>query len=343
MGRLRNGVCLGLLTLIPAGEVPAHALPQFASNTATVSGIVLTEGDNQRIEHVTVRLCDTGGNLIEETTTSDSAEFLFRGLQRGRYILTFEANAFQKAEVHLDLSFASDKGMTVYMKPVVTESGPVPSGTMISAHELSMPEAARELVDTGRRKLYGGKDAKGGLKDFEQAVSVAPSYYEAYREIAVAQLGIGKADEAIKSFRKSIEVSNDSYGDADVGLGTLLVEKGDLEAGEKAIRRGVELNPKSWMGFFELGKLDLNRNRLAPSLESAERARMLSPNSPVVYRLLANIHLRQKNYEDLLADLDAYLKLDPDSPAGVRAKEMRGQIQRELAKSDSAAGRNPHE
>lgn len=343
MGRLRNGICLGVLTLIPAAEVPAHALPQFGSNTATVSGIVLTEGLNQRIEHVTVRLCDTGGNLIEETTTSDSAEFRFRGLQRGRYILTFEANAFQKAEVHLDLSFASDKGMTVYMKPVVTESGPVPSGTMISAHELSMPEAARELVDTGRRKLYAEKDAKGGLKDFEQAVSVAPSYYEAYREIAVAQLGMGKADEAIESFRKSIEVSNDSYGDADVGLGTLLVEKGDLGAGEKAIRRGVELNPKSWMGFFELGKLDLNRNRLASSLESAEHARMLSPNSPVVYRLLANIHLRQRNYEDLLADLDAYLKLDPNSPAGVRAKEMRGQIQRELAKSDTGAVPEPHE
>lgn len=343
MGWLRNEVCLGLLTLITAGEVPAHALPQFRSNTATVSGIVLTEGENQRIEHVTVRLCDTGGNLIEETTTPDSAEFLFRGVQRGRYILTFEANGFQKAEVHLDLSFASNKGMTVYMKPVVTQSGPVPSGTMISAHELSMPEAARELVDAGRKKLYAEKDAKGGLKDFEQAVSVAPSYYEAYREIAVAQLGIGKADEAIKSFRKSVEVSHDSYGDADVGLGTLLVEKGDLEAGEKAIRRGVELNPNSWMGFFELGKLDLNRNRLASSLESAERARMLSPNSPTVYRLLANIHLRQKNYEDLLADLDAYLKLDPNSPAGVRAKEMRGQIQRELAKSDGGAARNPHE
>ena len=343
MGRLRNQVCLGLLALITAGEVPANALPQFASNTVTVSGMVLTEGDNQRIEHVTVRLCDTGGILIEETTTHNSAEFLFRGVQRGRYILTFEANGFQKTEVHVDLSFASDKGMTVYMKPVTPESGPVPSGATISAHELSMPEAARELVDTGRRKLYAEKNAEGGLKDFQQAVSVAPSYYEAYREIAVAQLGIGSADEAIKSLHKSIEVSDDSYGDAEVGLGTLLVEKGDLEAGEKAIRRGVELNPNSWMGFFELGKLDLDRNRLGSSLLSAERARVLSPNSPVVYRLLANIHLRQKNYESLLADLDAYLKLDPSSPAGVRAKEMREQVQRELAKSDGSAGSKPHE
>ena len=342
MGRLRNQVCLGLLALITAGEVPANALPQFASNTVTVSGMVLTEGDNQRIEHVTVRLCDTGGILIEETNTSNSPEFVFKGLQRGRYILTFEANGFQKTEVHVDLSFASDKGMTVYMKPVTPESGPQPPGTMISAHELSMPEAARELVDTGRRKLYAEKNAEGGLKDFEQAVSVAPSYYEAYREIGVAELSMGSADEAIKSFHKSIEVSNDSYGDAEVGLGTLLVEKGDLEAGEKAIRRGVELNPNSWMGFFELGKLELNRDRLGSSLQSAERAKMLSPTSAVVYRLLANIHLRQKNYGDLLADLDAYLKLDPSSAAGVRAKEMREQIQRELAKSGGGAASNPH-
>ena len=343
MGRLRNKICLGLLALITAREALANGLPQFATNTVSVSGMVLTEGDNQRIEHVTVRLCDTGGILIEETTTSDSAEFVFKGVQRGRYILTLEANGFQKTDVHLDLSFTSDKGMTIYMKPVTPESGPVPSGITVSAHELSMPEAARELVDAGKRKLYGEKNAKGGLKDFEQAVSVAPSYYEAYREIAVAQLSIGSADEAIKSFRKSIEVSKDSYGDADVGLGTLLVEKGELEAGEKAIRRGVELNPNSWMGFFELGKLDLNRNRLGSSLQSAERARMLSPNSPVVYRLLANIHLRQKNYQDLLADLDAYLKLDPTSPAGVRAKEMREQIQRELDKRDGSAGPKPHE
>ena len=96
------------------------------------------------------------------------------------------------------------------------------------------------------------------------------------------------------------------------------------------------------MGFFELGKLELNRDRLGSSLQSAERARVLSPNSPVVYRLLANIHLRQKNYGDLLADLDAYLKLDPSSSAGVRAKEMREQIQRELAKSGGGAASNPH-
>jgi regulator of sirC expression with transglutaminase-like and TPR domain len=51
----------------------------------------------------------------------------------------------------------------------------------------------------------------------------------------------------------------------------------------------------------------------------------------MVYRLLSNIHLQQKDYPALLQDIDQYLKLDPDSPAGVRAKELREQVQHIMA------------
>jgi Tfp pilus assembly protein PilF len=329
MGRLRSQICLLLLVLI----APTKAVSQIEGRGVTVSGMVLAEGHNQRIEHVMVRLCDGGGNLVEQTTTGQSGGFSFRGVQRGRYIITFEASGFQDTEIQLDLSFMSDKGMTVYMKPAVKESSAAPPGPTVSAHELSMPEAARNLVTSGQKKLYADKNPVGGLKDFQQAVSSAPDYYEAYREIAVAYLSMGKGDEAQENFRKSIEVSHDTYGDAEVGLGTLLAEKGDVDAGEKAIRRGVELNPNSWMGFYELGKLDLNRDRLDLALKSAERARTLAPSAPVVYRLLANIHMRQKNYTDLLGDLDAYIKLDPNSPAGLRAVQMREQVAQEVAQA----------
>src|SRR5208337_2882026 len=315
MARLRYRICILLFVLI----TPSRAVSQFEHNTATIIGIVLTEENNQRIEQAMVRLCDGGGNLIGQANTTEDGEFAFRGLQRGPYILTFEANGFEKAEIHLDLSFASDRGMTVYLKRAVKESAAAPAGPTVSAHELSMPEAARNLVASGEKKLYVDKNPEAGLKDFQRAVAVAPGYYEAYREIAMAYLTMGKGDEAQENFRKSIELSQDTYGDADVGLGTLLVEKGDVDAGEKAIRRGVELNPNFWMGFYELGKLDLHRDRLDLALISAERARTLAPSTPIVYRLLANIHMRQKNDTALLGDLDAYIRLDPDSPAGLRA------------------------
>jgi tetratricopeptide (TPR) repeat protein len=328
MARLRFRICILLLVLI----TPSRGVSQFAHNTATIIGIVLTEENNQRVEQAMVRLCDGGGNLIGQANTTEDGEFSFRGLERGPYILTFEANGFEKAEIHLDLSLASDRGMTVYLKRAVKESSAARAGPSVSAHELSMPEAARNLVASGEKKLYVDKNPEAGLKDFQHAVAVAPGYYEAYREIAMAYLTMGKRDEAQENFRKSIEVSQDTYGDADVGLGTLLVEKGDVGAGEKAIRRGVELNPNFWMGFYELGKLDLHRDRLDLALISAERARTLAPSTPIVYRLLANIHMRQKNDAALLGDLDAYIRLDPDSPAGLRAVQMREQIAQEVAK-----------
>src|SRR5260370_28925098 len=202
-----------------------------------------------------------------------------------------------------------------------------------------MPQAARELVASGKKKVYVDKKPDAGLQDFRHAVAEAPSYYEAYREMALAYLTMGKADEARKSFREAIELSHDTYGDADVGLGTLLVEKGETGEGEKAIRHGVELNPNSWMGFYELGKLDLGRERFDVALKSAERARALAPNAPVVYRLLANIHMRQNSYAELLGDLDAYIKLDPDSAAGLRAAQMRQQLVQEIAKQSPASPR----
>jgi tetratricopeptide (TPR) repeat protein len=332
MARLRKE----LVTLLLALSVPSVAVPQTHS-TATVSGVVFAEGADTHMEHVVVRLCDAGGTEIEQGTTTQAGEFAFRGVQRDRYILTFEAIGFQKAEIHVDLSYGSDKGMTVYLKPVAAPKPLAAPGSKISAHELSMASGARDLVASGRKKLYVDKQPQAALGDLEHAVAIAPDYYEAYFEIAMAYVTLGKKENAKENFRKSIEGSHGTYGDAEVGSGTLLLENGDAEAGEKAIRRGVELNPNSWLGFYELGKLELNRRQLDKALSSAERAKVIAPNTPIVYRLLSNIHMQQKNYNALLGDLDAYIRLDPDSAAGVRAAQLRDQVVQEMNKKNEFA------
>jgi tetratricopeptide (TPR) repeat protein len=333
MAHLPKKTCALLILL----ATPLPVLSQADRHPVSVSGVVLEEGHNQRIQHVVVRLCDGGGNLLEQATTSDSGEFSFRGLERSRYILTFDANGYQKTQIDMDLSFMSDRGITVYLKPLENQSPPPPGGSSVSAHELSMPPAARALVDAGRKKLYVEKNPQRALSDFQQAVAKAPGYYEAYNEIAMAYLALGKPDEAMNSFRKAVEVSGDRYGDAQIGLGTLLIEKGDAEAGEKTLRRGVESNPNSWRGFYELGKLEFSRDHFDAALKSAQRAQSLAPSVPITYRLLANIHLRQKNYRALLDDLDAYVRLDPNSAVGLRAAKMREEVAQEADKEAQSA------
>lgn len=315
------------LLLLLIVSFPSKTMAQFgdtSGNRATLTGTIYTEKGDQPIMHANVRLCDGGGNLIEESITGDSGDFAFRGLPRRNYIIQVSAVGFESTSTSVDLSFNSDRGIPIYLKKTVADAASdSPSGARVSAHEMSMPKAARDLLMSGEKKFYVDKNTDGGMADFRSAIAAAPGYYEAYYQIALADATLGKKPEAEASLRKSIEISQDRYGEAEVGLGTMMLERGDVAQGEKAVRRGIELSPNFWLGHYELGRALLTENKLPDALKSAEQAKSLAPSAAIVYRLLSNIHLQQKDYPALLADIDAYLKLDPDSPAGIRAKQLR--------------------
>jgi Carboxypeptidase regulatory-like domain/Tetratricopeptide repeat len=323
---------------------PIEILAQLSGhNPATLTGTVYTAKGDQPVLHANVRLCDPGGTLLSESITGDSGDFAFRGIQHGKYILQVSAVGFEDTSVSVDLSFMSDRGIPIYLKPKpIGTKEPERSGS-ITAHEMSMPQAARDLLAEGKKKLYTDKNAEGALQEFQSALAAAPGYYEAYYQIGMAQLTQGKREDAEASFRKCIELSGDKYGEADVGVGTMLLDRKDFAQGEKMIRRGIELSPDYWMGHYELGRALLNQDRIPDALQSAQQAKSLAPGAAIVYRLLSNIHLQQKDYPALLADIDAYIKLDPDSAAGIRAKELRDQVTQkvETAKATSTAQKTP--
>jgi tetratricopeptide (TPR) repeat protein len=152
----------------------------------------------------------------------------------------------------------------------------------------------------------------------------------------MAYLSLQNSAAAEKHFRKSVDLSQKKYADADIALGSLLLQRGEDHPGEELLRQGLASNPHSWPGQFALGELELTRGHVEPALAAAEQAAELAPAQPVVYRLLAIIHLRQKNYSALVADLDAYLQLEPDSPAGLRAKELRARAEKQILISSEA-------
>jgi len=301
----------------------------------TLSGTVYYAGGNQPAENITVELHSTEGSLIAPIVTAATGWFEFHSLQRGMYVIAINASGFEPVNFNVDLTFNSSRGNVIYLESRSSNSAQSPSASSASAHELSMPQKARDLMVSGKKKLYGEKNAQAGLAEFEKAVSIAPGYYEAYYQMGMADVILSKHDDAERSFRKSIQLSSDTYGEADIALGTLMLDKGAFAEGERAIRHGIEFSPDSWLGQYELGRALLNENRIDEAEKPAERARSLAPNVPIVYRLLSNIHLRKENYPALLADVDAYIRLDPDSTAGVRAKQIRDEVQQKFAGGSS--------
>jgi tetratricopeptide (TPR) repeat protein len=297
-----------------------------------VSGAVYYKENDRPAENVTVTLRETGGVLRAQAVTDVGGRFNFGSLNRGSYDVTATLTGYEPASTAVTVQNGSGRGAILYLErnpsPQSGKESPGQSANQgsVSAHELSMPQKARDLMLSGKQKIFYAKDVQGGLADFQKAVAIAPGYYEAYYQIAMTLLELGKRDEAEKNFRKAIELSNDKYGEPSIGLGTILLDKGDAVAAEKMIRHGLELSPNSWLGYYELGRAHLGENRLADAKKAGEQARSLMPNAAIVYRLLANVHMREKDYPALLADIDTYVRLDPDSAAGLHAKEMRAEV-----------------
>ncbi|HEY0702250.1 MAG TPA: tetratricopeptide repeat protein [Candidatus Acidoferrales bacterium] len=305
---------------------PAVSWSQRSGGTVTISGNVYIENANRPILNAAVSLCDAHGGVLSEMVTSATGEFSFQGIPAASYVLKISAEGFETLDMTLDLTFASDRGVPIYLKPAAAKSAEPAAGNTISTHEMSMPRAASDLFASGKRKMYSEKNPQGALADFQAAAASAPGYYEAFYQMALVNLTLHHSADAETNLRKSIEVSSDKYAEAEIGLGTVLLDRGEKRDAEKALRRGLELNDSLWLGHYELGRVLFNQKNNGDALKSAERAKALSPNSPDIYRLLANIHLLEQNYPAVLVDIDAYVKLDPDSAAGKRAKELRGQI-----------------
>ena len=322
--------------------LPLVCVLVFASDARAedITGTILSEDGRQRLESATVNLCDSSGNLIQQGAAGVGGYFAFRGLRNQEYILKVTADSYQPMEVRVNLQFGSQPATMIYMKRIPSETSKTANLPSISSHELAMPAAAKELLAAGRKKLYHEKNPQGALEDFLHAQKKAPGFYELDYEMGMAYLQMGEKQNARDQFVKAISLSKDNYGEAQVALGTVLVDEGNLEDGEKRIRRGIELNPSFWMGYYQVARVELLRGRLPQAEADAEQARSLAPKAAVNYQLLSVIHLREKKYRQLLQDIDTYLELDPNSPAGQRARSARAEVIEEI-KKEEAGQKNP--
>jgi tetratricopeptide (TPR) repeat protein len=323
-------VCFCLCACALTFAVPrCFAAFQFGKDTFGINGRVYDEQTHGILSRVDVTLRGAGGIMQGQMATNESGRFDFSNLARGNYEIEARLNGYEPYSTAVEVGVGATWGLTIYLKRSASTQE-APSGSSVSAHELSMPKKARDLMYSGKQKVFYGKSLDDGLTDFQNAVALAPGYYEAYYQIGMTYLQLSKREDAANNFRKSIELSKDTYGEPVIGMGTILLDKADTADGEKLIRHGLELSPNFWLGYYELGRACLAENHIAEAKKAGEQARSLMPNAAIIYRLLANVYVREEDFPALLEDLDTYLKIDPDSPASARAREMRADVMKEI-------------
>ena len=318
---------------------PTAPLPDVGSTQArslSVNGRVTDAVSHTQLDNAKVELRPFGGGLGRMAFTDGSGGFQLNDVAAGDYTLVVDRIGYQTASLQVEVQDFSVHGVQVELvrTPDASTAGNDGPST-VSLRELSIPRKAHDDMEKGMALLYGKSDYQGSLKLFQKAIQEYPDYYEAYTQIGIAYLKLTDVADSEKAFRRSIEVSQESYAGAYVGLGELFLKGGRFADAEPLLRKAAEIDPRSWQADSQLARALLGLHRPSEAETSAQAAVALKPDNAELYLVLANAHDQLQNERALLDDLNHYLKLAPTGPFAEQARLSRDKVQQDLAASQS--------
>jgi Tfp pilus assembly protein PilF len=319
-----------LLALFLSTSICCAQFPNPKISSGSIFGTIVFAGSNQPAQGVKVEVRLWTGDWETTTFTDRGGKFAIGKLVPGPYVVTVEELGCEPVEHRVNVGVDSKSLLLQLNRPNSERSAGV-----ISARELSIPSRARRAFQSGVQRL-ARNDVSRSLPQFQRAISEFADYYEAYHLIGVANLELARPGDAEQAFRKSIELSVGRYAQPQLALGALLCDEQRFAEAERFLRAGVELDDSSWLGHYALARALFELKRLEDAERAADNVVVRKANLPEVYLLLADIHIRQRNYSAVLENIDHYLELDPNSQVSATARAIQQDARRALSQDESA-------
>jgi tetratricopeptide (TPR) repeat protein len=178
---------------------------------------------------------------------------------------------------------------------------------------LLIPDNARSAFHQGLQR-FDKQDFSGSVRLFREAINKFPDFYEAYYQMALAQVHLRQNDDAARSLHPAINLSAGHYALAEFGYALLLCNRGNLNDAERLVRHGLEQDPNVSNGYVVFGVVLLRSNRLDEAEHNTREALLRSAQAFNAYLVLADVHEQRKDYSAEIRDLDAFLALEPNGP-----------------------------
>jgi tetratricopeptide (TPR) repeat protein len=310
------------LNLVLTGFAPsANAQSSdLVETTGTISGTVLSQGDNRTLSQVAVRLKSHAAGVFHSILTDYDGHFEVGGLPPGSYEINVEESGYDAVQTKAQLEGPALK-LVLYLTPVKWSQAHQNNYT-VSVRDLKIAGKARDEYQKGMECL-AKNDFGASVDHFTKAIKAFPEFYEALSQLGMAEVHLGSTEEARKAFQAAIDFSKGRYAPAQFGFGYLLCLEGKAAEAEAILRRGLEVDGSAPDGHVILGAALLALNRLDEAEKSAGEALLRKPGFAEAYLVLADVYARRRNYQEQLQDLETYLRLEPRGPGSARAHHAR--------------------
>ena len=320
--------CLGLSFVASDVALAQRRIPgegaDSASRLVTLGGWVHGEYGQGLPGGITVRLETDEGMVGGQQPVNAGGYFEFAGLAPAYYHLTVTASGFQAYQQDVDLRSVGNRlNINVTLSPA-NKSKPLTSPVASSFTDNKASKKARKEYAKGARALGEGKWSEAE-PHLQKAVEEYPCYARAQTDLAVALSERRQLAASEAALKKAVACDPD-YLNAYAELGRLYYDENRYQDSAAALQEGLRRSPGSWQFHYQLGASDYRLREYGKAEQEYLRAESLSSSIPAeVHVKLADVYLKEAAYDKAYAEMQAYLRAEPNGPF---AAELKGVMRR---------------
>jgi tetratricopeptide (TPR) repeat protein len=293
----------------------------------SVTGKVTTQGGQAIPSGVSVSVQYDDGITVGQQSTDSQGHFQIDNLPSGRrlYRLTVKAEGYYPFQQSLDLR---DGTAVVTVQVVLTRvSNTAKSDEALPLlTDMSAPRKARKAYDKGVRELDAHRLPEA-QRDFAAAVAEYPCYARAQTSLAAVLISKRDLSAAEGALRKAIQC-DPGLAASFAWLGRVLNSEKRFAESEAALERGLRTSPNAWALYDELAAAHYNQGMYAQATGEWLRAVSLNPDAPSdVHAKLAAAYLQQGQADKAYAEMQTYVRIDPNGRFAAQARSLMRQIE----------------
>ena len=320
-----------VLFLCFAIPVSAQMSPPGAGDTGlggvnTITGSVIAQG--QRLQRrITVRLQSmTKGDRV--VMSDDYGNFVFRGLVSGDYTILIDKEKEFKPFSQV-VSIIQPRGFppqtyTLSVRLELKERIEA-KPAVLNVEFVNVPKPALVHYDNAL-EMAKKNEHSAAIDELKLAIKEYPSFNQAFNEIGVQYLKLDQLEKADEAFQEALKINPDAVSSLiNRGITNVLMKR----YGEAVpiLRKSVEKSKQSAVAHYFLGQALANlglfddaEKELLASLELGKE------EMKEAHRILAIIYSSRGAKKEAADQLDAYLKLAPNTPDAQQLKDKIKQL-----------------
>ncbi|MBD2576585.1 tetratricopeptide repeat protein [Oscillatoria sp. FACHB-1406] len=160
---------------------------------------------------------------------------------------------------------------------------------------------------------YEIEDFAGALSDWEKAIELRPSYYQAWNNRGLALKQLGRPEESLICYRQALELEP-TYYKAWYNQGIVLEELERFEAAVASYDRALELKPDYDKAWSSRGDALQGAGQWEMAIASYEKALEIEPDLSGVWYQRGLTLKKVGNAKEAIASYDRALELRADTP-----------------------------